>query len=264
MISRMRRSFPALVVLAACGCSKEQAPPPVPAPSSAGPAIGVAAPADPSLVNPAISTRDPELRKKRIEENLALMNDPDPQVRMAALNGLRMAASTDDLVERVVPAMAAMLDGDSELSNRIQAAVILREYGAQAAPAVPALVKRLADPKMREVAMRALENLGKPAREALPALLDLLKSPEWAVRQQAAFTLGKIGKHVPEAVGPITGLLTGDTEPGVRAAAADGLGSMGTLAKPSLPALREAAAKDPAPAVRDHAAIAVRAIEAAR
>src|SRR5262245_6340164 len=102
---------------------------------------------------------------------------------------------------RSVAELERMLD-DPDTNVQVQGAYGLGLHGAEAAPAVPALVRSLRSPSplVRQNAALALGEIGV-AGEAVPALAAALADSEWTVRRQAAIALGQIGQaaHSAEA-----------------------------------------------------------------
>jgi hypothetical protein len=78
--------------------------------------------------------------------------------------------------------IAALDDPESEI--RFQALRDLGELGANAAPAVPALIKVLGDPErsVRLQAVTSLAALGDKAAPARPALRQMASDPIFSVR----------------------------------------------------------------------------------
>ena len=195
---------------------------------------------------------------------------------------------------QAVPRLIAALQYET---LRAHVAHILGQIGPPAAPAVPALVKVLADPdpNVRTAAEFALGKIGPGAKEAVPALVQLVKEPEKSSAHAAVYALGSIGPDAaaaePALVELIDGLdnslslisawaliqirgATADTAnkvmpellaglksslPQSRATAAEALGSLGKLAAGAAPQL-ERAAKDPNEQVREAATKALASI----
>jgi HEAT repeat protein len=95
-------------------------------------------------------------------------------------------------VGRSVADLEKMLS-DPQTNVQVQGAYGLGLLGAEARPAVPALIRTLkADtPLVRQNAASALGHI--KAEEAVPALVEALGDREWVVRRQAASALGYIG-----------------------------------------------------------------------
>jgi HEAT repeat protein len=76
--------------------------------------------------------------------------------------------------------------------------------GAEAKPAVPALIALLddKDQRVRYLAVFALRCLGPVAAEALPSLLACLNDPDFTIRDEAVTGLGTIQQQ-PEQVVPV-------------------------------------------------------------
>jgi HEAT repeat protein len=104
------------------------------------------------------------------------------------------------------------MQGPPEVVARAEAATSLAKFGADAAPAVPALIRLLADdnvccgeddciyPWQRTVADSAAAALVQIGRPAVPALIEALASPDHSVRCKAATVLGDIGPAASAAV----------------------------------------------------------------
>ncbi|MFI4876821.1 MAG: HEAT repeat domain-containing protein [Blastopirellula sp. JB062] len=80
-------------------------------------------------------------------------------------------------------------------------AAILGEMGAEAAPAVPDLVKLTSDqnPRVANEAIVALGKIGPAAKDATPRLIALLAESQGAAQHDAALALGQIGKPAADA-----------------------------------------------------------------
>jgi len=137
---------------------------------------------------------------------------------------------------------------DSDVQRRVVLDAI-KAFGADAAPAVPALVELLDD---RSEAYRAdiaqlLCDLGPPAKGAAPFLVRLLKEKKARSPELVVKVLGRIAPDVPEVV-PV--LVAGLQDRQLRSAALEALCSLGSSARGAIPALRDAirAAKADAPA----------------
>ncbi len=80
---------------------------------------------------------------------------------------------------------------------RGRAAEILIEMGPAAAAAVPKLTRALADPQVRDEALKALAGLGPTARAAVPTLYTLLWSADDDVRVRAYDALQQVRAKGP-------------------------------------------------------------------
>ncbi len=92
---------------------------------------------------------------------------------------------------RSVAELERMLD-DPDPKTQVQGAYGLSQHGAEAASAVPALVRSLRSPEplVRQQAALARGKIGV-AEEAVPALAAVLSDSEWTVRRQAALRRGR-------------------------------------------------------------------------
>src|SRR5439155_1158612 len=102
-----------------------------------------------------------------------------------------------------------------------------------------------------------LVDRGFDAALVLPRLLEGLKDDSTAVRQRAAYNLGRLGPKAAAAVKPLAALLADKKQDeDLRGTAAQALGEIGPAAKAALPMLRSAL-QDEEPYVRQWAAFAL-------
>jgi HEAT repeat protein len=118
----------------------------------------------------------------------------DPQV--AGLVGNAERALGFDSKLRTVEEMALGLSRPF-VEARYQAACALRDLGAQAQPAIPALINACGDSAamVRVCCISALGRMGPAASNAIPALQALLKDESSTVQQAAAVALEQIEAH---------------------------------------------------------------------
>lgn len=239
------------------------------------------------FVNPSLEWSAPQHavtaqkspKQAAIDGLISALHDRDAGVRRDAATALRdidtaaahpaLTALRADQAREVAELTTDL--GAAEPAARTRAACELRELGSQAAPAIPALVKLLADgapvaPSVCKLQWwRGNEQLTSPGEQAASALvaigtravepiLGALKSPAWIARRNAAWALGALDDR--RAVGPLVATLE-DSEPPVRSHAAWALGAIDDAA--AVPGLIEAL-KDASPEVRRHAAWALGAI----
>jgi HEAT repeat protein len=161
-----------------------------------------------------------------------------------------------------VSAWLSLLDHPEEEERR-RAAEKLLEISAAIASVLPALggVLRNPDSGVRARAATALGDLGAKMLAAMPTLRDALRTivltdNEENVRTCAIQSLTRIG---PEAYTDVPSLVESlkDDLPYVRMSAANGLGELGSKAKPAVSALTSIAFYDPSPRVRLEAAVAI-------
>jgi HEAT repeat protein len=113
------------------------------------------------------------------------------------------------------------------------------------APAVAPLREKLTDPAARVAAMEILGTIGRPAKPALPDMVKALADPDETYRSDAAVAIASLGVDAADAVPELRKLLEGaSTPPGTRYSAAYALGRIGPAARPALEKLRELAATD--------------------
>ncbi len=159
-----------------------------------------------------------------------------------------------------VAALAALLGApgfDDDAGLRSGAAWTLAGIGAEAAPAVEALARALreGDATTRHGAAEALGAIGAPA---IPALVAALAVDDADVAALAAGTLGRVAGPFPETVAPLVGLL-GHDDARVRRAAVSALEARGEAAVAAL----RSALRSEAPRVRGGAAHALGELGAA-
>jgi HEAT repeat protein len=122
-------------------------------------------------------------------------------------------------------------------ADKFAAVTALMRAGPEAKPAVPALIKALAeDGLVRVFARLALSRVGEAA---VADLQKALKSDNLPTRTGAADALGHIGEDARKAA-PALAALLGDKEPGAREAAASALGHIGPAARVAAPNLKKA------------------------
>ena len=121
---------------------------------------------------------------------IKLMNDTDPGLHSRILNAITEAGPV------AVPGLIRALDNDK---LAYWACIVLRGMGPKAKAAVPALIKKLNDPRpeIRREAILALGSMGPAALPAVPQIAAALDD-EFA-RGSATFVLGTLGKIPPEA-----------------------------------------------------------------
>jgi HEAT repeat protein len=164
---------------------------------------------------------------------LKLLQDEDEELRRLGADHLRFTGPSPEVA-------AALLDALNDLDGEVRenAAQGLHAAGAAPEAAVPALTKRLLDPKplARAVAALELRRYGAAARPAVPALLDALKDDDDQVRRCAAAALQRTGvgrEHMAALIKTLEG-----KGPGVRDVLFL-LPDCGDDAREAAPALRE-------------------------
>jgi CubicO group peptidase (beta-lactamase class C family) len=122
-----------------------------------------------------------------VEPLVSALGHADPFVRGAA------AVALGQIGEAAVPALTQAL-GSDDAEVRWSAAIALGRMGAVAGPALPALIRLLADrhPQVRHVAATTLGGLDGAARAAAPALVRCLSDRDPAVRRSAALALARV------------------------------------------------------------------------
>jgi HEAT repeat protein len=130
--------------------------------------------------------------------------DEDAHVRRKVMEALGRCGQQAIVVDALAQALA-----DADAHVRMAAATSLREIGAPARTAIPALIGALADVNQifARLAAQALSSLG---RDAVPALSEALRSRDSSVRREAAWALGQIGAAAVGAVPALRELLDGE------------------------------------------------------
>jgi HEAT repeat protein len=160
-------------------------------------------------------------------------------------------------------ALAKLLrDDDSRVA--IESAIALGKIGPEAKSAVPALVAALQQKECSNAhaIIFALGRIGPSASAAEPKLLELTKSPDHTLAIPSAWAITQLHPGSAEIVAKVSPVIVAglaDPLAESREAAAEALGSLGPLAKGSIPAL-EKATKDEQKSVREAATEALQAI----
>ena len=133
--------------------------------------------------------------------------------------------------------------GSPDPSVRSAAAQRLARYGEEAAPAAASLVRACADAEeqVREQAVAALEDLGPPPADAVGQLGDLVGHGDPLVAYWATTLLGRCGKAAASAVPALADCLASAADQAVRQRAAWALGKIGAPAISAREALKRAA-----------------------
>lgn len=145
-----------------------------------------------------------------------------------------------------VPALVeAMMDKDAHVRRRAGNALGFIRSSPEVT--APALIKALKDPdegqmgeaSVAQIAAFALGRFGADAAPAIPALMETMKSGHADTRRASIHALGSLGKQNAKVVKAIVGVLKNDPDFSLRAAAARSVGKIGPNAKDAIPALWE-------------------------
>jgi HEAT repeat protein len=138
--------------------------------------------------------------------------------------------------------LAAQL-ASTDLEPRRAAAERLARMGEEAAPAAVALVRACgdADEQVREHVVAALEDLGPPPTSAVAALVALIDHASPLVGYWTTTLLGRAGEDAASAVPALTKCLDSTADLAVRQRAAWALGKIGPTAATARDALVRAA-----------------------
>jgi len=149
-----------------------------------------------------------------------------------------------------------------DVAVRLQAAERAAQLGSEAQPLAVALVRACgdADEEVRNWVTGALEELGPPRGADLQPLSHLLADSNEEVSYWAATLLGRLKKDAAPAVPDLTHVLEHSSSLAVRQRAAWALGRIGAAARAAMPALKEASTSNN-PRLARLAAEALTAIE---
>jgi HEAT repeat protein len=186
--------------------------------------------------------------KSSIPPLARLLEDREPQVRLAAVTTLAILLASEDTPSEATPAVPSLtkLLDDELCETRQAAADCLAIIGPEAKSAIPPLIGLLKDEHamVRAAAASALGEIfalsakGAEVPAAVSGLASLLEDKDSTVRRAAATALRHLGSEAKSSIPALTRLL-GDNDRGVRAMAASALGAMGPDAKPAIPGLVE-------------------------
>ncbi len=180
----------------------------------------------------ALGTDALKLEPARVKDLAPLLAHRDPAVRAEA------AWALGRLGPPARPAVPALLRGlaDAEESVRLDAAVALGRIGSSEARAP--LFAALADPRqgVRWRAAEALDLIGLDPGHDLASLVTALGNRDLYVRAFAAWSLGQMGPAAGEAAGPLAALAL-EADPGVRGVVATALGHIGSAEPKAVAAL---------------------------
>ncbi len=180
----------------------------------------------------ALGTDALKLEPARVKDLAPLLAHRDPAVRAEA------AWALGRLGPPARPAVPALLRGlaDAEESVRLDAAVALGRIGSSEARAP--LFAALADPRqgVRWRAAEALDLIGLDPGHDLASLVIALGNRDLYVRAFAAWSLGQMGPAAGEAAGPLAALAL-EADPGVRGVVATALGHIGSAEPKAVAAL---------------------------
>jgi HEAT repeat protein len=166
------------------------------------------------------------------------MASNDHRVRDLAVRAL---ADPDIPRETLGPALRQALQGVQDPEKLMEIVDGLATLGPRA---VPLSVRSLEEKgPLRFYALQLLIKIGPDAAPALPAIIATLADPKPELRRECLFALGAIGPVAAKATDKIVAKLT-DEDADVRHAACYALGKIGPDAKAALPALHKAMESD--------------------
>jgi HEAT repeat protein len=176
---------------------------------------------------------DKDLRRETTEKLVAMLKDPDAQVRGAAAQGLAslppapeitapifekalkdadetvIRSALDSMAGIGAPAVPKLITALKFEHVRGQVAYILGQIGPAAAPATEALTALIGDksPRTSSEAVIALGKIGPAAKAAVPALVKAFENGEGSNDHAIAFALGQIGPDAAAAEQVLAGAL---------------------------------------------------------
>jgi HEAT repeat protein len=173
-----------------------------------------------------------------VPELIRALTQPEPAFRLEVVKVLGVIqAPRTDVVHALDRALA-----DADRSIRMQAAVLLCQFGHPSAEALGELREALNQPDLRARAIAFLGDVGPQASEAVPALAALLEDPRVSVRDDIWIpAVGKMGPGAHRVVPLLVDKLREADHPlyPVHAAAVKALGQIGPRAVPALIAALE-------------------------
>ena len=170
-----------------------------------------------------------EATSKAVDEIVAAMESPRPEVRQAAARALWDLKAP---YEKVGPALSkALNDSDPEIVDHVIDS--LASLGAKIAPRVN---DALQDEKRRPKALAIIQRMGPEAKACVPELVKLLDESDEDLKVAVLTALSSIGPDASEAVTTVAKSLSADSER-VQSASAIALGRFGSAAESTAPAI---------------------------
>jgi HEAT repeat protein/energy-coupling factor transporter ATP-binding protein EcfA2 len=174
----------------------------------------------------------------RTESNIvALLAHKDAQLRRTAAEALGKIGFHGR--PTILGLSVALYDPDEQV--QIATAQALVSIGPNAAGAIGDLVNVLQNEKnsaaLRHKACDALASMAADAAPAVPFLIKAFAAPDQEVHEGAAWALGNIGRDAAQAVGTLQRQLGIDTDVRSVRALVWALGRLGIAARPAIPAL---------------------------
>ncbi len=163
---------------------------------------------------------------------ITALKSEDELIRSTAIRALAdIAASKAQLSDDVRRSFAAALsDSDPEVVSQLVDAL-----AAHGAKVVPAVMRGLKNPDLQPYAIEVIRRIGADAKPAVPALLQIwtAAADNFELRREVQFALGAIGPDAAAAVPQLIESLTA-ADPEVRYSACFALGSIGPAAEDAL------------------------------
>lgn len=178
----------------------------------------------------------PKASRASVPALAAALADADVAVRRSAAEALERFGGD---AESAVPALDRALE-DANGGVTIRAAEALGRIGA---PALPALTKRLDDPRYANLALQTIGQMGSAAKSAAPRLLEKIQTPGALSPRELCLALAAVEPD-PQTAGPPLQKIAQDARNPARPAAIYALGRIGD--RTALPMIaRFAEDKDP-------------------
>ena len=159
---------------------------------------------------------------------------PAPERNLQASLGFRELGSA---ASNAVPALIEIYNANISPASQDAAVVALGSIGPAATPALPYLLRTLADTNnyTRLACVRALASIHAEPQLVVPALIKSLSDPHFGVRMLAAEALGQFGADAKPAVPALVEIYDRDTADSLQAATT--LGLIGPAARAAVPSL---------------------------
>jgi HEAT repeat protein len=200
---------------------------------------------------------------------IALLKHNSPTVRRAAAWGLGAIRRKSSAANQAIPGLIDAL-ADQDQRVRFNSALALKEMGADASNAIPALTKVVANTGvgsssnslfyLRAAAAVALGKIGPTANSALPALRIALLESNSYLRGQAAVAIWRIDSDVDTSLPVLLREMTG-TDENSKWDWIVALGEMGPRAQQAVPQLRRELEQDKLKWVISHVTNALKQID---
>ncbi len=171
----------------------------------------------------------------------------DDSTRRTAVEGVRrLGPAAAEAASALAALLARPSDGEREIGPRVEVIAALGAIGGSSAAAVAALRKALEDPRagIRPEVVRALGACAIADPALVADLVRAFDDPDRWVRRAAVGALAASKRTEPEVVAVFARALA-DAVPDVSTSAAQAIATLGAAARPAIPALLDAALRQP-------------------